>query len=110
MLVERKTAGQWILGALLAVVLYFCFRIMQPFLMPVFLALTLATLLAPVYDLVLRKLNGRPSLAALIVCVGLTAAILIPITFLSISLADEANDAYTKLKDPETLRRIQTWL
>lgn len=109
-LMSRKTVGQWSLWAVLAVVLYFCFRIMQPFLMPILLALILSTLLAPVYRLLLKKLNGRQSLAALLICLGLTAAILVPVLFLSISLANEATDAYRQLKDPETLRKIESWL
>ena len=110
MLIPRKTVGQWFLWAVLAVVLYFCFRIMQPFLMPIFLALILSTLLAPVYGLLLKRLNGRQSLAALLICLGLTAAILVPVVLLSISLANEATDAYQQLKDPETLRKIESWL
>lgn len=110
MLIAKKSVGEWFLLALLAIVLYFCFRIMQPFLMPVFLALLLSTLLAPVFGVLENRLNGRRSLAALIICIGLTAAILIPLVFLSISLANEANDVYGRLKDPETLRKIQAWL
>ena len=64
MLIARKAIGQWLLWGVLGIVLYFCFRIMQPFLMPIFLALILSTLLAPVYDLLLKKLKGRQSLAA----------------------------------------------
>jgi predicted PurR-regulated permease PerM len=110
MVITRKAVGQWLLWALLAIVLYFCFRIMQPFLMPIFLALIISTLLAPIYNLVLRKLNGRKSLAALLVCLGLTSAILVPVLFLSISLANEATDVYQKLRDPETLRKIESWM
>jgi predicted PurR-regulated permease PerM len=83
---------------------------MQPFLMPIFLALILSTLLAPLYRLLLTRLNGRQSLAAFLICLGLTAAILVPVVFLSISLANEATDAYQQLKDPETLRKIEFWL
>jgi predicted PurR-regulated permease PerM len=108
--VTRKTLGQWFLMASLAIVLYFCFRIIQPFLMPIFLALILSALLTPLYTLLVKKLKGRQSVAALLVCVSLTAAILVPVVFLSISLANEANDAYQLLKDPETLRKIQSWL
>ena len=32
-----KALGQWFLLLILAVALYFCFRIIQPFLMPIFL-------------------------------------------------------------------------
>jgi predicted PurR-regulated permease PerM len=109
MVITGKTVGQWLLLAMLATLLYFCFRIMQRFLMPILLALILSTLLAPIYRLVANKLSGRRSLAALIVCVGLTLSILVPVVFLSISLASEANDAYQRLKDPESVRRIEAW-
>jgi predicted PurR-regulated permease PerM len=109
MVITGKTVGQWLLLAMLATLLYFCFRIMQRFLMPILLALILSTLLAPIYRLFANKLSGRRSLAALIVCVGLTLSILVPVVFLSISLASEANDAYQRLKDPESVRRIEAW-
>src|SRR5262249_34313053 len=108
--VTRKTLGQWFLLASLAIALYFCFRIIQPFLMPIFLALILSALLTPLFTVLAKKLNDRRSLASLLVCMILTATILVPVVFLSISLANEANDAYQLLKDPETLRKIQSWL
>src|SRR5262245_7025761 len=108
--VTRKTLGQWFLLLSLAIALYFCFRIIQPFLMPIFLALILSALLTPIYTPLAKRLKGRQSLAALLVCVGLTAAILVPVIYLSISLANEANDAYQLLKEPATLQKIQSWL
>ena len=110
MLIDRKIVGNWLLWALLAVVLYFCFRILQPFLMPIFLALILSTLLAPFYGIVLRKLKGRQSLSALLICLGLTVAILLPVLFLGLSLVDEATDAYQRLRDPETISKVELWL
>jgi predicted PurR-regulated permease PerM len=110
MLIARKTVGQGVLWALLAVVLYFCFRILQPFLMPIFLALILSTLLAPLYNVLLARLKGRRSLSAFLICLGLTVAILLPVLFLISSLASAATDAYQQLKDPQTLTAIQSWL
>jgi predicted PurR-regulated permease PerM len=110
MVTTPKTIGQWLLLAIFACILYLCFRIMQGFLMPVFLALILSTLLEPVYRMIADRLGGRPSLAALVVCIGLTVAILLPVVFLSISLANEANDAYQRLRDPATLHKIQALL
>jgi predicted PurR-regulated permease PerM len=104
-----KKAGDWILLAGLAVVLYFCFRILEPFLVPIFAALILSTLLAPLYSAVVQEVRGRRSLASLIVCVLLTVVILVPVVLLSLSLANEATDAYQRLKDPETLRKIDLW-
>jgi predicted PurR-regulated permease PerM len=107
---SAKRVGDWVLLAGLGVILYFCFRILQPFLMPIFVALILSTLLAPVYSVLEKKLHGRRSLAALLVCLALAGIILVPLVFLSVSLANEANDAYQRLKDPETLNAIQSWL
>jgi predicted PurR-regulated permease PerM len=104
-----KALGQWFLLLLLGVALYFCFRIIQPFLVPIFLALVLSALFTPVYSALSSKLKNWQSLAALLVCVGLTAAILVPVVLLSISLANEANDTYQRVKDPETLRKIEAW-
>jgi predicted PurR-regulated permease PerM len=104
-----KKLGDWVLLAALAVVLYFCFKILQPFLVPIFVALILSTLLAPLYSALEIKLHGRRSIAALLLCLGLTATILLPVVLLSVSLANEANDAYQRVKDPETLRKIESW-
>jgi predicted PurR-regulated permease PerM len=110
MLVTGKTLRQWFLLAIFGVVLYLCFRIMQPFLMPIFLALILCTLLDPIYEAISRKMSNSRTLASLAVCLGLTAAIVLPVLVLSISLAREANDAYQTLRDPETVRKIAAWL
>src|SRR5688572_401534 len=107
---SSKKVGDWVLLAALAVILYFCFRILEPFLLAIFIALILSTLLAPIYGMLEKKLGGRRSLAALLVCLGLAVTILIPLVLLSVSLADQANDAYQRLKDPETLRNIESWL
>jgi predicted PurR-regulated permease PerM len=107
---SSKKVGDWVLLAALAVILYFCFRILEPFLLPIFIALILSTLLAPVFGALEKKLNGRRSLAALLVCLGLAVTILVPLVLLSVSLANEANDAYQYLKDPETLGVIESWL
>ena len=110
MFLGGKSLGQWFLYALFALVLYFCFRIMQPFLMPILLALILSTLLAPLYDRLAASLKNRKGLAALLMCLALTVAIGLPILLLSISVAREANDVYERVKDPETAKKIGSWL
>ncbi len=108
--VTGKTLGHWLLLAIFGVVVYLCFRMMQPFLMPIFLALVLSTLLDPIYETLARRMGNGKTLASLIVCLGLTVAIVLPVLFLSISLAREANDAYQNLRDPETVKKIAAWL
>src|SRR5207247_10880523 len=99
MLVTGKTLGQWFLLAIFGVVLYLCFRIMQPFLIPIFLALILSTLLDPVYEALARRMGDGRTLASLAVCLGLTLTIVLPVLLLSIALAREANDIYQNLRD-----------
>ena len=108
--INAKTLGQWALLGSFAVILYFCFRIMEPFLMPIFLALVLSTLLAPLYESISGRLTNRPGLSAFLVCLGLTLAIVVPILLLSVSLAREANEVYTHLRDPEMSSKLQSWL
>jgi predicted PurR-regulated permease PerM len=110
MAANERTFGQWALLGSFIVILYFCYRIMEPFLMPILLALILSTLLTPLYETLAQRLNNRMSLAALVVCLGLTLAILLPVLVLSISLAREASDVYEQLRNPETSVRIQRWL
>lgn len=110
MAVGGRSLGSWALLGAFGLVLYLCYRIMQPFLMPILLALILSTLLTPVYETLAARLNNRNSLAALLVCLGLTVAILLPVLLLSITLAREANQVYEQLKQPETLGKIQWWL
>src|SRR5882672_10714367 len=108
--INSRTLGQWALLGSFAVILYYCFRIMEPFLMPIFLALILSTLLAPLYESISKRLSNRPSLSALLVCLGLTLAIVLPVLVLSVSLAREANNVYTSLEDPEISSKVQLWL
>ena len=108
--INTRTLGQWALFGSFAVILYYCFRIMEPFLMPIFLALILSTLLTPLYESIARRLHNRTSLSALLVCLGLTLAIILPVLLLSVSLAREATNVYTSLQDPEMSSKVQLWL
>src|SRR5207249_6681123 len=110
MVVTGKTLGNWLLLVIFGVILYLFFRMMQPFLMPIFLALILSTLLDPIYEALSRRMGNGKTLASLAVCLGLTVAIVLPVLFLAISLAREANDAYQSLRDPETLKKIEASL
>ena len=79
-------------------VLYFVFRIFQPFLMPIFMAVILAGLCFPVFHWVNARLKGRANLAALVTCLGITALIIVPFVALAIMLASQATQAYQELQ------------
>jgi predicted PurR-regulated permease PerM len=105
---SRTFTNVFLLGAF-AIVLYLMFRILQPFLLPIFLAVVLFTLLEPFHQKLLARLNQRANLCALLICVGLTIVLVVPLGLLTIALARQAGDLYTFLRDPNTLTRLRAW-
>jgi len=81
----------------LLVVVYYVFRILQPFLGALVWAAILATVFHPVYDRLARWLK-RPSLASALACVLLTVVIVLPVILLLILLAGESVEAYHLLE------------
>lgn len=77
----------------LLVVLYYVFRILQPFLTALVWAAVLATVFHPVYERLAHRLQ-RPRLASALACVLLTVAIVLPVMLLLILLAGESLEAY----------------
>lgn len=83
---------------LFLVVLYFVFRIFQPFLLPISLAAVLATLCYPVFDWTCQRLRNKRSWAALLTCVWVTASIIIPFVILLILLTGEVTEVYQQFQ------------
>ncbi len=94
---EHRSVGISLL-ILFLVVLYFVFRIFQPFLLPISLAVVLATLCYPVFDWTCRKLRNQRSWAALLTCIWVTASIIIPFVILLILLTGEVTDVYQQFQ------------
>ena len=79
-------------------VLYFVFRIFQPFLVALCLAAILATLCYPPYKWLRSKLGGKNTWAALLSCLAITALIIVPFVTLTILLAQQASELYQRLR------------
>ena len=80
------------------IVLYFVYRIFQPFLLPICLSVILATLCFPVFDWTCQRLKSRRSWAALLTCVGVTAVIIVPFVVLVILLAGQMAEVYQQFQ------------
>jgi predicted PurR-regulated permease PerM len=72
----------------LALLMYWCFAILRPFLVPLVWGITLAVALLPVFVRVERLLGGRRKLAAGVFVLAGLAALLVPTALLSESLID----------------------
>ena len=107
------------------IVLYFVYRIFQPFLLPISLAVVLATLCFPVYNWTCEKLHSRRNWAALVTCVWVTASIIVPFVVLVILLTGQMAEVYQQfqsglesgswqkiltLQDNSYLRPLADWI
>ena len=93
----RTDYGRIALLIVLLVVLYFVFRILEPFLPALAWAAILATVFYPLFSALSRRLR-RPRWASALSCVLLTVGIVLPAMFLLFMLAQQSVGAYRTLE------------
>jgi len=76
------------------IILYLSWKIFQPFLIPVSLAVVLSTLFYPFYKKILLWMKGRKNLAATVTCLLIILAGVIPCLLLLVLLAQEVTQTY----------------
>lgn len=108
MTANRKTRQCCFVGGLRRR-LFVIVRILQPFLTSIFLTVVLFSLLAPLNDRLVVSFNSRRNLAALAVCLGLTAALVLPLAVLAIAVARQAGGVYAAMRDPQNIARFESW-
>jgi predicted PurR-regulated permease PerM len=84
------------LGVLCAIAAALVWRIMEPFLPPVFFAVVLAIVCYPLYEKLLERLR-RPGLAALVSVLLILALVLAPAIFIATQVVSEARHLYQSL-------------
>lgn len=87
--------SRWFFTACILFVLYLAYKLVEPYLIPIFLAVVLVVVAGPLYDFVLKLVGGRPSLASGLTCLVLTVAIALPFFFLLGMLTSQAFQLYT---------------
>ena len=75
------------------------FLVFRPFLIVLALAGIFAMLLQPLYRLVLRGMSSSPGLSAFITMVIAVVCILVPLMFISLQIATDAQGLYSSLSD-----------
>jgi predicted PurR-regulated permease PerM len=83
-----------ITAVLLAGLVLLGFRVIDPFIVPILWAAILAYVSWPAYEWVLRKLGGRATLAALLMTILVSAAVILPIAWLAVVLRLELVRGY----------------
>lgn len=85
-LLQRKIIETAIQLVVLCVLLFWCFKIMEPFIMMVAWSIIIAIALFPVYQELQGLLGGRPRVAAVLVSLTLIAILVAPAAMLTDSL------------------------
>lgn len=94
---NTKTLQPYFLIALILVASALAFFIFRPFLVVLVLAAVFAVVLQPLYRGVLRQMSGSPGLAAFVTMLVSVVCILIPLTFITIQIAGEAQSLYSTI-------------
>jgi len=85
---EKNVINLTVKLGILLLLFFWCFSIVQPFIIPVVWAIIIAVSLYPVYLMLLSKLNGKRALTGIIFTLVLLALLLTPVYLLSGSLMD----------------------
>jgi predicted PurR-regulated permease PerM len=96
----QRIENQTFLLLLAAVTLAFAW-VLYPFYGAVLWAIVVAVLFAPVHRRLLQSMQGRPSLAAAITVLIIIAMVILPLTMIAASLAQEASSLFTKIQSGE---------
>lgn len=117
MMLEDLAEAKWLRALIVAfsliVLVLLAFQVLQPFLVPVVWAVILAYVTWPMHERVVLLCRGHRELAALIMTLGLSAAIILPIVWLIILVQAEALPIYrelapllAKVELPDSIRQI----
>jgi predicted PurR-regulated permease PerM len=87
----KPAKASWV-GLMIALLvgLVVVLRIVQVFVGVIFIALVAAGLLYPVYRRLAARLDNRRRLAAVLICVGLIVALMVPLFFIGVEVSREA--------------------
>ena len=96
---NTKTLQSYFLVALIIVSSVLSFFVFRPFLVVLALAAVFAVILHPLYQVILRRMNGSPGLAAFATMLISVVCILVPLMFISVQIANDAQHLYASLSD-----------
>lgn len=107
---KRETISLIIVLALAFLCFYLFYQILLPFLQPLLWALFLALVLFPAYRKLQRLLGRKGFLPAMVMTALVTLVIVLPFSFLMVSLGQEARDAYHAFEEMIQTGRLQATL
>jgi predicted PurR-regulated permease PerM len=88
------TWSRWFFAACILFVLYLAYRLVEPYLVPIFLAVVLVVVASPLYELLLRLVRGRRTLASALSCLFIGISVVLPMFLMAGVITSQALDLY----------------
>lgn len=104
---EWKLTGIIFFGVLAAVLLYAAFRILWPFMTAILFGLILVILTFQIFRRVRERMKGRSPRAAIVMLLGVTLLIAVPMLIMAILLVQQANLVVENLQSGEVQQMIR---
>ncbi len=104
---EWRLAGTIFFGLLALVVLWAAFLIIRPFIEAIILGAIIVTLTYRIYGRVRTRMKGRSNGAAIVMLIGVTLLVVIPLAIIGILLVQQASNVFQRLQsvDAQTILR-----
>lgn len=99
-------------GLCLVLILYLFYRMIEPFVIALILAMTAVTLFYPNYRRLNRQLRDHRNFSSLIMCTVMTLLVILPLMLFFIALFNELNAAYVEFRMQlanAELVNLETW-
>lgn len=90
--IESRNVRWWLLLLATAILLYLCWRMVEPFLNVILWATVLVILFYPIHRRLAQRI-GNPSLAALVSCLLVILIVLVPISLITLAVVNELSGA-----------------
>jgi predicted PurR-regulated permease PerM len=101
------TWSRWFFAACILYVLYLAYRLVEPYLVPIFLAVVLVVVAGPLYDLLLRWLGQRRALASAVSCLIIFVILVLPFFFMAGVITAQALDLYNTVSHQLSTAQLQ---
>jgi predicted PurR-regulated permease PerM len=89
-----STVSRWFFAVCIIFVLWLAYRLVEPFLVPIFLSVVMVVVAGPLYDRLLTALGGRKALTSALVCLLLFFLVAVPLFTMAGVIAAQALDLY----------------
>ena len=109
--------SKWFFAACILFVLYLTYNLLQPFIIPIFLAVIAVVVSMPLYRFLLLKFKRKRAIASLLTCLALTLIIILPFLFIAGVITNQALSLYSYISGlimnnelESTLRQLMDYI